>query len=159
MKILLYLILLTFTFVHSYEVKSQNSEKKDKTFFSYNNPAQKYSIEDFKGKFILLDFWGLGCKPCLMAIPEMVKIQEKYSDKLVIIGINDRIREEELGDYVKKEKINYPIVHCEDFMGIYKFFSKNEFYGFPYYVLLDKEGKVISNKYHYTKLVDLLNKI
>ena len=158
MKILIYALILAFSFTSGYEAKSQNLEKADKIFFSYDKPTKKYSLEDFKGKYVLLDFWGLGCKPCLMAIPEMVKIQEKYLDKLVIVGVNDEIWVEKLDDYVKAEKINYPIVHCKDFMKIYKIFSKDEFYGFPYYVLLDKEGNIISNRYRYKELEAFLSK-
>ena len=40
------------------------------------------------GKYVLLDFWGIGCGPCMMSEPEMKVFYEKMKDKLEIIGIN-----------------------------------------------------------------------
>jgi len=48
-----------------------------------------YSIKDFKGKTILLDFWTYTCIYCLRTIPIMNKIKEKYKDNgLVVIPIH-----------------------------------------------------------------------
>ena len=43
--------------------------------------------EDFQGKYLLLDFWGVGCAPCIAAFPEMKEIHEAHKDKLTIISI------------------------------------------------------------------------
>ena len=40
------------------------------------------------GKYVLLDFWGIGCGPCMMSEPEMKEFYEKMKDKIEIIGIN-----------------------------------------------------------------------
>lgn len=42
---------------------------------------------DFKNKFILIDFWGTYCPQCKKAIPELNKINKKYKNKLIVIGI------------------------------------------------------------------------
>lgn len=157
-SVFLYFLILSLGFLCNSISYAQKIDKKEKLFYSYNDSTKMYSIEDFKGKYVLLDFWGLGCKPCLMAIPEMIEIQKKYADKLLILGINDKIFLERLDEYVKKTQINYPIVHTKDFMKVYYQFSKNEFYGFPYYVLLSPDGDVIDNKYYYAKLKDFFDK-
>ena len=40
------------------------------------------------GKYVLLDFWGIGCGPCMMSEPEMREVYEKMKDKLEIVSIN-----------------------------------------------------------------------
>ena len=40
------------------------------------------------GKYVLLDFWGIGCGPCMMSEPEMREVYEKMKDKLEIVAIN-----------------------------------------------------------------------
>ena len=40
------------------------------------------------GKYVLLDFWGIGCGPCMMSEPEMKVLYEKMKDKLEIVAIN-----------------------------------------------------------------------
>ena len=48
--------------------------------------TRKFS--DFLGKYILLDFWSSGCGPCYKSMPELRELQEKYGERLAIIGIN-----------------------------------------------------------------------
>ena len=40
------------------------------------------------GKYVLLDFWAIGCGPCMMSEPEMKVLYEKMKDKLEIVAIN-----------------------------------------------------------------------
>lgn len=40
--------------------------------------GKMHHLADFKGKYMLLDFWSSGCGPCIMALPEMKEIQEQY---------------------------------------------------------------------------------
>ena len=47
-----------------------------------------HHLADFKGKYMLLDFWSSGCGPCIMALPEMKEIQEQYKDRLTIISLS-----------------------------------------------------------------------
>ena len=65
---------------------------------TYGSPAPDYAyvdkegktvrISDFRGKWVLLDFWGSGCGPCLMAIPELAALSREMQDKLVVVSIN-----------------------------------------------------------------------
>jgi thiol-disulfide isomerase/thioredoxin len=48
------------------------------------------TLEQLKRKVVLLDFWGLWCKPCYRTFPELTRLHHKYSrDGLVIIAIHD----------------------------------------------------------------------
>lgn len=46
-------------------------------------------LSEFKGKFILLDFWSSGCGPCVESIPEMEKVIDKYKEKMEVISISE----------------------------------------------------------------------
>lgn len=50
--------------------------------------GKEYNLSDFRGKYILLDFWSTGCGPCIMAIPEMGELAEEYKDCLSIISLS-----------------------------------------------------------------------
>jgi thiol-disulfide isomerase/thioredoxin len=46
-------------------------------------------LSDFRGKVVVLDFWGIWCYPCVQSIPAMKKIEEKYRGKeIVFIGMH-----------------------------------------------------------------------
>ena len=49
--------------------------------------GKRVALSSFKGKFVLLDFWGHWCSPCIKAFPQLVDIHERYQGKLNIVGI------------------------------------------------------------------------
>lgn len=72
--------------------------------------GKEFSLDTYKGKVILLNFWATWCGPCRAEIPGLVELQNKYKDRLQIIGmIVDDDDESEIRDVVKTESINYPV--------------------------------------------------
>jgi thiol-disulfide isomerase/thioredoxin len=67
--------------------------------------------DDFKGKVVLVNFWATWCPPCRDEIPDLVALQERYKDHLVIIGVSsDEGPVETVSKFVADHKMNYPIV-------------------------------------------------
>ncbi|MCF7796551.1 MAG: TlpA family protein disulfide reductase [Lentisphaeria bacterium] len=70
------------------------------------------SLSEFEGKIVIVDFWATWCGPCKMEIPGFVKLQEKYKDDLVIIGISlDQNGPKAVVPFAQEYKINYPVVY------------------------------------------------
>jgi thiol-disulfide isomerase/thioredoxin len=68
------------------------------------------SLNAYKGKVVLLNFWATWCGPCRAEIPGLIDLQDKYKDRLQIIGMAvDVDDEDELRKVVKVEGINYPV--------------------------------------------------
>ena len=68
------------------------------------------SLQAFKGKVILLNFWATWCGPCRAEIPGLIELQNKYKDQLQVIGMAvDEDDDTELRNVVKSESINYPV--------------------------------------------------
>jgi thiol-disulfide isomerase/thioredoxin len=68
------------------------------------------SLDAYKGKVVLLNFWATWCGPCRAEIPSLIRIQESYKDRLQIIGMEvDDDNEEQLRTFVKDQGINYPV--------------------------------------------------
>ena len=68
------------------------------------------TLEAYKGKVVLLNFWATWCGPCRAEIPSLIRIQEAYKDRLQIIGMDvDDDDEERLRAFVKDQGINYPV--------------------------------------------------
>lgn len=47
-----------------------------------------HHLSDYKGKYIILDFWSQYCGPCLDAFPLLKEIAEKYKEKIVVISLS-----------------------------------------------------------------------
>ena len=58
----------------------------DSDLFDVN--GKKHHLADFRGKYVLLDFWANYCGACIKAFPHIGKIQEHYADKLTVISIS-----------------------------------------------------------------------
>jgi thiol-disulfide isomerase/thioredoxin len=73
--------------------------------------GREWSAAALRGKVVILNFWATWCPPCRAEIPDLVALQEKYRDHLVVIGVS----EDESGpgvvrQFAAQHKINYPIV-------------------------------------------------
>jgi thiol-disulfide isomerase/thioredoxin len=52
-----------------------------------NSPAP-LTLRQFRGKFVLLDFWTYCCINCMHLVPDLQKLEQKYSKELVVIGVH-----------------------------------------------------------------------
>jgi thiol-disulfide isomerase/thioredoxin len=104
----------------------------------YNNEVK---LSDFRGKVVILDFWATWCPPCRKGIPDLIELQTKYNDDLMIIGISlDQANTiKDVVPFSKNYGINYPVVY-----GDANVVSK---YGgieaIPTSFIIDKEGNII----------------
>ena len=53
----------------------------------YDTEGNTHHLSEFEGKYILLDFWNLGCQPCMEALPEMEEVSRMYKGKLELVSI------------------------------------------------------------------------
>jgi thiol-disulfide isomerase/thioredoxin len=98
-----------------------NSDKMTVRFF--RNPAaapafiardldgREVSTASLRGKVVLINFWATWCPPCRAEIPDLIALQEKYKDRLQIIGISeDEVSPAVVKRFADEHQMNYPIV-------------------------------------------------
>jgi thiol-disulfide isomerase/thioredoxin len=72
--------------------------------------GNEFSLESYKGKVVLLNFWATWCGPCRAEIPGLVELQERYKDRMQILGMAVDVDDEsDLRAVIKSEGINYPV--------------------------------------------------
>ena len=105
-KLLLMSLLSLFLFsAHSVSFAASNFVLKDMA-------GKKHTLADYKGKWIIVNYWATWCPPCLEEVPDLVALYDSRKNKdLVILGVAfDYESAQEVTDYVNDMLISYPIV-------------------------------------------------
>ncbi|MGH2567395.1 MAG: TlpA family protein disulfide reductase, partial [Bacteroidota bacterium] len=111
--------------------------------------GQKKRLSDFRGNFVLLDFWGSWCGPCVQEIPNLQQIYEKFGTRgLVMISISndasvnkwDRAK---LADYTAEKGMKWIQVLDDPTNTLHNLY-KIQFW--PNMFLIDREGNVLQRK-------------
>ena len=116
-------------------------------------------LSDFKGKVVVVDFWGSWCGPCRMELPYFQAMYEKFKDRrdVAFVGINwERARtpEEHLDTakrFVEANHYTFPVLiddHEHSAVGDY------EIEGFPTVFLIDKTGRIRFKNVGFTREID-----
>ncbi|MDH2916824.1 MAG: TlpA disulfide reductase family protein [Gallionella sp.] len=68
-------------------------------------------LNDYRGKWVLVNFWATWCPPCLEEVPDLVELHEAHKKTdLVVIGVALDSTEKSVKAFVTKRKVTYPIV-------------------------------------------------
>ncbi len=101
------------------------------------------SVNQWRGKVLVINFWATWCPPCLKEIPEFVKLQSEYQDKqlqFVGIAIDDT---QSVRDYLQRIAINYPILIADDAgIGLAQQMG-NVIGAVPFTVVVNQAGQIV----------------
>lgn len=143
------------------EIKSVSPGQPAVPFALPDIDGNIHTMEDYRGKFVLLDFWAGWCQPCLNEFPYMKDIYEQYSrDELEIIGISNE--EDSLMWVQDIKRLDLPWPQLYGGNGFQeKTFKAYKGGGIPFYILVDPEGKIaryndIRASFNFTTVFDSL---
>ncbi|MDO5977818.1 TlpA family protein disulfide reductase [Flavivirga spongiicola] len=104
--------------------------------------GNEVSLNSFKGKYVLIDFWASWCGPCRKESPNVQKQYQLYKDKgFEVVSVSIDKKEDAWRKAVKEDNLKGTLLLAKDSKKIMKDYV---FSGIPYMVLLDKEGKVMA---------------
>lgn len=77
--------------------------------------GETQSLADYRGKWVVVNYWATWCPPCQEEMPDLVDFHERHKDKdAVVIGINyEDIGQKQLAAFVDSFLISYPIWRSE----------------------------------------------
>jgi thiol-disulfide isomerase/thioredoxin len=113
------------------------------TDLEWLNTEYPLSLEQLRGKIVLIDFWTYGCINCIHNIPELIDLQERYRATLVIIGVHsakfdNEGRTENLRRIISRYNIPYPVINDAERRMMDEWNVK----AWPTLVLIDPAGNV-----------------
>ena len=108
------------------------------------NVDEPLTLADLRGKIVLLDFWTYGCINCLHVIPELKRLEEKYAEELVVIGVHSAKFENEgetenIRRIIQRYELEHPVVNDNRFQ-VWNAYGAR---AWPTFALIDPHGKVV----------------
>jgi peroxiredoxin len=111
------------------------------TLTDINN--EEKSLSDFKGQYVLLDFWNSRCGICRRELPHFMELESDFkNENIAFVSISNDPDLEMWKTYVKENKNIGTSLYTEKFWDS-EIFKAYQVQGTPTYVLIDKEGKII----------------
>jgi thiol-disulfide isomerase/thioredoxin len=110
-------------------------------FTAETSTGKTISLSDFKGKYVVLDFWGTWCMPCISGFPKMKEYYSRYGEKLEIIGVACRNKEIDWMNSIKKHNINW--LHVLNHEGSNDLTVKYSVAAYPTKILIDQSGNLV----------------
>lgn len=108
------------------------------------NTDKPLSLAALKGKVVLLDFWTYGCINCIHIIPDLKKLEEKYANQLVVIGVHSaKFQNEKETENIRRIILRYEIEHPVYNDSEYAVWQSYGVRAWPTQVLIDPAGYVI----------------
>src|SRR5581483_2695105 len=114
--------------------------------FSYdvvNFPQKHVTLRDFKGKWLILDFWGVNCSGCIKALPKNNEAQKKYHDNVQFLLVGAQDKENKIQPFFDRlnNQLKLEIPCAFDSVIVNKILNEGA-HGLPYMVFIDPTGIV-----------------
>jgi peroxiredoxin len=97
-------------------------------------------LSDFRGKFVLLNFWATWCPPCVDELPSLNSLHEQLSnDGLIVLGVSVDEQQEEYQRFIERWNVRFPTVRDPE----REVSSRYGTAKYPESYLIDRDGTVI----------------
>jgi thiol-disulfide isomerase/thioredoxin len=104
-----------------------------------------YTLERFRGKVVVLDFWAGWCAECRRTVPQVARLAEAFAeDGLVVVGVNAGERAQDVAAYARELGITYPIALDPE----HAFADRVAATDLPLLLVVDPSGVVVHRSRH-----------
>jgi len=127
------------------------------------NTEKPIKLADLKGRIVVLDFWTLCCINCIHTLPDLARLEARYPNVLVVIGVHSpKFENEKKTSSIFKAILRYEITHPVVNDADHKIWDAYGVRSWPTLGLIDPEGKIVrgySGEGNYDLLVRDIEKL
>jgi thiol-disulfide isomerase/thioredoxin len=115
-------------------------------FTAYGPDNKPVKLSDFKGKYVLIDFWATWCGPCVVTMPHMEKLHQKLGPKgLVVLGVCVWDTQAKFDGWLKSPQVKTSYLKVFERANTSNSIAQKLYSvsGIPAFFLIDQEGKIV----------------
>lgn len=102
--------------------------------------GKQHQFSEYKGKWVIVNYWSPQCGPCLSEIPALKQVAAQYRNSVVVLGMDaGETPNAELRRFIRQKGINYTVVPTQDST----MFALGLIYGVPTTYIVSPQGQVI----------------
>jgi peroxiredoxin len=109
-----------------------------------DSQGQPVYLTDYKGKWVVVNYWAAWCKPCLAELPDLSALAKQYADKVTVLGVSfDTLSNAEIQKFADSLHLNFPLLAN---FPIEKF-AVSEIPSLPMTLLISPQGTLVQTLY------------
>ena len=125
-KLLLVLVFIVMSFSAFAAKSTKKEDVKMPNIVLYDQYGKKHSLEEYKGKVVVINFWATWCGYCVRELPEFEKVYKEFGSNkkdVVILGVagpktkenpnNVDVEKDKIISFLKKKNVTYPTLMDE----------------------------------------------
>ena len=102
--------------------------------------GKQHQFSEYRGKWVIVNYWSTYCGPCLSEIPALKYIASRYRNNVVVLGMDaGETSDHEMRQFIRQRGINYTVVPTQDST----MFALGLIYGVPTTYIISPQGQII----------------
>ena len=109
----------------------------------YDATGKAVSLNDFRGRYVLVNLWATWCGPCINELPSLVRLQSELpQDRITVLPIDlERHDPQKVEEFLQRTKIEGLPIYIDRDFAMMRGFAANEL---PLTILIDSEGREVA---------------
>ena len=109
-------------------------------FFLQQLGGGEVSLSDYRGQWVVVNYWATWCTPCLKEIPDLSELHEERSD-LTVLGLAfEDLEDSDFDEFLEDFDVSYPILKVDVYQPPEPFGAPR---ALPTTIILDKQGRAV----------------
>lgn len=97
--------------IASLALATQSVDAQSADFALPDIDGRAHNLSDYRGKWVVVNYWATWCPPCLKELPELEIFHRTHRDRAVVLGVNmETIGDAALRAFVERQALSFPIL-------------------------------------------------